>query len=418
MRYPLVEDLLAQKPGLHANPASTAVLVDLAGDSIVEIRPTGSEYTGNPPAGTEGHRAGSPAKALELAGLPRMAISDVMRMTLEEAHARLIGFLEPLVGMTVGGRKIAAYETPRGMADALLGQNYKTAKQAPPGESPSEVQGLALLPADKLHHYRELDQKGEVRELVERELGDLRMRTLCAGSNADCRAACLVFAGRNASDIYNTRRKAALTVALLQDPQAFCRMLVEAVARHGRSAGARGLVPFVRLNVLSDIPWELVLPGLFHRFAGDIRFYDYTKVPGRAPPAGYDLTFSFSGTNQQLATAELERGRRVAVVFLGMRRRGEEWVPLKRGAPLPSSFWGRPVVDGDVSDLRPLDPPGCIVGLRWKSPRGSLIDPAASPFVQPAFVVDGNGPAPRSNPDAEYLVVPVTPPEQPIYEDA
>jgi hypothetical protein len=211
-------------------------------------------------------------------------------------------------------------------------------------------------------------------------------------------------------------------MALLREPAAFCRLLVAAVALHSASCGSRGLMPYVRLNVLSDIPWEQVLPGLFGYFAGEMMYYDYTKVAGRVTPGNYDLTYSFSGTNQQDAQREIEESRRrVAVVFLGMKRgaRGA-WEAFKVGARLPSSYWGLPVVDGDVSDLRPLDPAPCIVGLRWKTPAGQLLDPAAPEFkfVQQVYQVgDELELGPHGNPAGDgttYLVAPVTPRYQPI----
>lgn len=176
----------------------------------------------------------------------------------------------------------------------------------------------------------------------------------------------------------------------------------------------------MRLNVLSDIPWELVLGHVMEWYGQECAFYDYTKVAGRRPPAAYDLTFSFSGTNQQLAINELEADRRVAVVFLGMKQKGGRWEPFRYGAQLPRTFWGRPVVDGDISDLRPLDPPGCIVGLRWKTPAGADIDPAhpSFKFVTPAYLMGEEVElGPHKNPaDVEYLIAPVTPRYQPIEE--
>jgi len=49
-------------------------------------------------------------------------------------------------------------------------------------------------------------------------------------------------------------------------------------------------------------------------------------------------------------------GKNVAVVF-----------STKKGQPLPETWQGKQVVDGDIDDLRFLDPKGCIVGLRAKS---------------------------------------------------
>lgn len=143
-------------------------------------------------------------------------------------------------------------------------------------------------------------------------------------------------------------------------------------------------------------------------------------MPGRVTPRNYDLTFSFSGTNETASRRELERGRRVAVVFLGMRHKGGEWHAIggagKRlvaNVPLPENFWGIPVVDGDESDLRALDPGGVIVGLRYKNPHGQKINPAdpSFAFVTPAFVVDGASglerPTMRNPPGVEYLITAV-----------
>ena len=51
----------------------------------------------------------------------------------------------------------------------------------------------------------------------------------------------------------------------------------------------------------------------------------------------------------------IKHGVNVAVVF-----------STKKGQPLPAEYLGRPVIDGDETDLRFLDPSGVIVGLRAK----------------------------------------------------
>ena len=83
----------------------------------------------------------------------------------------------------------------------------------------------------------------------------------------------------------------------------------------------------------------------------DVQFYDYTKVPGRdLGIPNYHLTFSLAESNEEDAAAELQRGMNIAVVFDGV----------------PSEYLGVPVVDGDESDLRFLDPSGVVVGLKAK----------------------------------------------------
>jgi hypothetical protein len=139
--------------------------------------------------------------------------------------------------------------------------------------------------------------------------------------------------------------------------------LVRDIERHVRRAERHGLKPAVRLNGTSDLPWERIRCGehanVFERFP-DVEFYDYTKVPvgirRRALDIpNYHLTFSLAESNDDNARDAMAAGLNVAAVFA-----------VKRGQPLPETYWRRPVIDGDVSDLRFTDPAGCIVGLRAK----------------------------------------------------
>jgi len=209
-----------------------------------------------------------PAIALRASGLYPIDLDEAMRLSLEEAHGQLVKYF-PSRRTRKSGEvvPVAQYETAHSMSRSILGQNYKTAKQTP--ERPSDVQGLSLLPYN-------LGGKMSARPLAMRGLG------LCVGNSAACRAACLVYSGHNTIDIYNMVVKTSRTEALLLKPLAFARMLVENVRFHMERKRS-DYEPFCRLNVFSDIPWELVLPGLFEMFPDD-RFYDYTKVPGRETP--------------------------------------------------------------------------------------------------------------------------------------
>jgi hypothetical protein len=368
--------------------------VGVAGDSgarqvVVEDEPAdlhgvlGDAYgLGDPDVATV-----APAKAFIATGLPRLDLDDVMRMSKEEAHRKLRPYFP--TERHRAGKVITSlvFDKVSGLYKALLGQNYKTGKTGDDevqrkiramGFSGSEVQGLSILPYSLALGLSSGDEQGARMQRLLKHQGEYpKFRTMCAGSNAACRQSCLVYAGQNESDPYNVISKAARTEALLSQPEAFVRMLAESIRLHTTRISGAGWLPFIRLNVFSDIPWELFVPGLFDHFR-DVRFYDYTKVPGRRPPSNYDLTFSFSGTNAKAAHAELERGKRIAVVFLlkgGMVER--------RHSPLPPEWCGFKTVDGDVSDLRPLDPGGVVVGLRWKMP---MHDKAARD-TNTAFVV-------------------------------
>ena len=72
----------------------------------------------------------------------------------------------------------------------------------------------------------------------------------------------------------------------------------------------------------------------------------------------YDLTFSFSGTNEDWCLEELQKGRRVAVVY---------WLRDRRDSVTRKVWNGYPVIDGDRHDMRPLDPGSVVVGLTYKN---------------------------------------------------
>jgi len=303
-----------------------------------------------------------------------------------------------------------AWRTPDGMVDNLLGQNYKTGKEFPLGDV--EVMGLSLVPASM---WSQSDGRNVgVRVRRSPNAPPVWQRgariNLCVGASIECIRSCLVYSGHNETDVYNIMLKQAKTSALLLEPTAFGRILLEACRRH-RGTGRRVTTPMVRLNVYSDIPWELVFPSLFEDLP-DMQFYDYTKVADREMPSNYDMTFSYSGRNESRMLRELGRGRKAAVVFLDTHRyadaRARKFTP--RHAGLPDEFLGYEVVDGDISDIRPLDgeiaegPPPYVVGLSWKAPKGraSGVDPRKLRFAVPVEEIEGRLVAsivPRDQPD-------------------
>lgn len=298
-----------------------------------------------------------PQKAMRAAKLTAVSAAEVAAVTedftdFSRCHAALRKFFP---------RKSPSYDTAPGMADELLGQNYKTSKQI--HGYAAKVYGLSLAP-----YWKAFDTSpGDGRAPADTP-------NLCIGSNRECRAACLVSTGQNVATLRSIEVKLDRTWALWQHPVEFCGMLVFAVGKFIKRAERQGFEPHVRLNVYSDIPWELFFPDLFGLFPA-VQFYDYTKVPARAGPDNYDLTFSYSGTNEGLARYELARGQRVAAVFLWKRK-----VPFPRGLKL----WGHKVIEGDYpkgefdwggnGDMRSRDPAPCIVGLRYKKPRRTSPD--------------------------------------------
>jgi hypothetical protein len=400
---------------------------------VDEVPPTENEGRAAPEAGDRFVRL-----AVARSGLRPVTKQEVMALTPEQAVERLYPVLRHLKTQWVEKR------SPLKWADELMGDNSKLVKDTTNSASPvSETTkragyliGLNLFPADKLvkvvpekyatHPFAAIITQAKSGELVSTSRGlglPAIMRdnltaafqttgwTLCAGSSAFCRNACLVFTGKNALGGVNDWKKAGLALAMLADPVAYFRLLVLSVERGVKEAAKQDTVFFARMNLLSDIPWEELVPWLFKMFP-TVKFYDYTKVYGRDPLGrhgikNYDLTFSFSGTNKNLVTRSLyEDNRRVAVVFLGYKTSKGRLVPFRKvagetkaGKTIPYGFGivsetdmfappelqGTPagmrkVITGDSHDARPLDPPNriqreaVITGLIWKTPMGTPMD--------------------------------------------
>lgn len=191
---------------------------------------------------------------------------------------------------------------------------------------------------------------------------DMSGVNVCSFSTAGCRAGCLVSAGRGRFDSVSNGRFWR-TNLLAEHPDIFIRLIAHELrqleTRHGKKLA-------VRLNVISDLRWELFAPSLFKEFS-NVQFYDYTKFPasGRKNlPPNYYLTGSYSERNTSVKKL-LATYPTVAVVF--------ESVPVK--------FQGVRVIDGDKSDDRFNDPTGVIVGLAAKGLAISDIGDDSSGFV-------------------------------------
>lgn len=141
---------------------------------------------------------------------------------------------------------------------------------------------------------------------------------------------------------------------LIEHPQHFLSLLFYEI----RNAKAIFRSPAFRLNVLSDIIWEHILPDfVLKELSGD--FYDYTKVEWRVRfvPAwlNYHLTYSWS-----------ERSDDADLPIL-MQDFGNIAMVFPRERELPFEYRGYPVIDGDVHDYRMGDLKGYIIGLRAKA---------------------------------------------------
>jgi hypothetical protein len=193
---------------------------------------------------------------------------------------------------------------------------------------------------------------------------------VCTWSTPDCRNACVLATAGNARYESVKRARIVKTRVLAEYPQAFVTVLAWEIRKAVRKHGGIDFRP----NVASDLRWEHIAPGLLS--IPGVRVYDYTKAPAqhREPSDSYRLTFSVSEREASVREAleYLQSGGNAAVVFA-----------TRKGQPLPETFHGFPVIDGDMSDSRVDDAPGTVVGLRAKgSARGT--DGDVGGFVKPS----------------------------------
>ena len=190
---------------------------------------------------------------------------------------------------------------------------------------------------------------------------NLSGKEVCPKRTAGCTAACLNTAGRGGmyktGETTNAIQQARLrkTKMFFENREQFLADLVADIKLGIKQAEKKNMVPAFRLNGTSDLSWEKyeVADGknIFQMFP-DVQFYDYTKVLGRKTGdiKNYHLTFSNADGNLNDVLAAKQAGLNIAAVF----------------KEVPATYMGRPVINGDETDLRFLDPKGVIVGLKAK----------------------------------------------------
>lgn len=213
---------------------------------------------------------------------------------------------------------------------------------------------------------------------------------LCSHKSPFCESLCLGLTSGQAGMVKdidsaapqgNIVRQARVDKArrFMRDRAAYMRDVVRSLELVEKQARARGLKLCVRPNGSTDIAWEGVacerngqtFRNIFEAFPR-VQFVDYTKNPRRfwrPLPANYHLTLSRSELNERDCLDALSRGVNVAVIFAGDKPR----------------YWNTyRVVDGDLHDLRHLDPRGTVtkrgvvIGL---SPKGRKAKKDMSGFV-------------------------------------
>ena len=218
---------------------------------------------------------------------------------------------------------------------------------------------------------------------------------------AGCKEACLNTAGRGGiikkgetTNVIQEARKRK-TKLYLEDRDTFMSYLISDIIKFDNYCKKKDKLPCLRLNGTSDIQWEHIptknthygvsqmhllkehaeyfegyghpewkpckeivdlgwreAKNIFELFP-HIQFYDYTKIPTRkvAQYTNYHLTWSYSEASSKYAQYFDTIKYNIAVVFNGA---------------MPIYYKGREVIDGDKSDIRFMDKPNVVVGLKAK----------------------------------------------------
>jgi hypothetical protein len=209
---------------------------------------------------------------------------------------------------------------------------------------------------------------------------------VCAMATTECIDGCLNTSGRvkmqeldvSTNTILNARyRKTRL---FFEQRNFFMNWLIAEIANNKKKAEKKGIDFSVRLNGTSDINWNAYKVNgktVFELFP-TVQFYDYTKIASKFNdiPENYHLTYSYTGYNWDYSKKVLDSKNNVAIVF-----------NVEKNKPLPMTYKGYKVIDGDLTDYRPDDGNGVIVGLRWKKIADKVLDSKISNSI---FVIQSN----------------------------
>ena len=182
---------------------------------------------------------------------------------------------------------------------------------------------------------------------------------------AGCFELCLKSAGRGRfNNVVNARNNKSNFYN--NDYDLFMTLLRYELELHIMNCKKNNVNPSARLNVLSDIPYEKT--DIFNEYE-EIYFYDYTKRANRLEDCNrinnYKLMFSYSGRDAYLnqVSKALDFSNPIAVVFR---------------KTFPKFFLGRPVFNGDLSDIDNSTKHGHVIALKAK---GSLAKNSFNDFV-------------------------------------
>ena len=163
------------------------------------------------------------------------------------------------------------------------------------------------------------------------------------------------------------------TIVLELFPNHFHRLVDHEIRREQRRLERKGLKLAMRVNVASD-HWELA-GEIADRHDG-VTFYDYTAITSAVRSTdNVRRVYSRKDGRTDLTIKMLNAGHGAAVVFDAIARKNE---------PLPTTWHGFTVIDGDVDDLwftrAPVNGP-FVVGLRVKGDKKQVAQAITDGFA-------------------------------------
>lgn len=176
-------------------------------------------------------------------------------------------------------------------------------------------------------------------------------KTMCPWAGK-CALACLGFNSGLLVTSTSARSRLWKTALFLGARSLFRELISAEIASFETRAAKLEKTPAVRVDGCTDTGYGVTLAPDFP----GVQFYDYTKGLarlGRPMPVNYHLTYSVSERSpSDLSGIPVN----LAVVF-----------DVRKGEPMPKTFAGRRVINGDAHDARFTDPDGVAVGLSFKA---------------------------------------------------
>lgn len=190
---------------------------------------------------------------------------------------------------------------------------------------------------------------------------------VCPYATKECKLGCLATSGRarleknkEVKTIQNARINK--TKLFFEHTDFFMQWLIAEIEAEKNKSLKKGIPFSVRLNGTSDIQWEHYKVGnknIFELFP-EVQFYDYTKNYRRMFTTSlyknYHLTYSYNGRNENECIEVLKNNMNIAIIF-----------NVKDVKHFPTHWNGFEVINGDLTDYRPNDGNGVVVGLKWKN---------------------------------------------------